>query len=196
MLTEAQHRALQQSRLRAEGRRHHRPVTKPGCARSGVLRGRIDCDSSVRSHRPGAAALAGAAPNDTVSSTTVTVRRRCTRRSTRKTGEVLGQTARRHNSKHAAACLRDIVAHPPANQKIHVISNYTVVAQEEPSAGLLRGHPTVQLQFAPARASWLNQVGLWLAKISRDVITRGVFGSVADPRTGSVHPGTARIPAW
>ena len=39
---------------------------------------------------------------------------------------------------------------------------------------------TVQLHFTPTYSSWLNQVELWFAKISRDVITRGVFSSVAD----------------
>lgn len=34
--------------------------------------------------------------------------------------------------------------------------------------------------FTPAYSSWLNQVEIWLAKIRRDVIARGVFTSVAD----------------
>ena len=32
------------------------------------------------------------------------------------------------------------------------------------------------------RSSWLNQVEIWFAKIERDVISRGVFTSVADLR--------------
>ena len=44
----------------------------------------------------------------------------------------------------------------------------------------LSEHPTVRLHFTPTYSSWLNYVELWLAKISRDVITRGVFSSVAD----------------
>src|ERR1019366_4757399 len=35
-------------------------------------------------------------------------------------------------------------------------------------------------QFTPTYFSWLNQVELWFAKIQRDVISRGVFTSVAD----------------
>ena len=38
----------------------------------------------------------------------------------------------------------------------------------------------MQLHFTPTYSSWLNQVELWFAKISRDVITRGVFSSVGD----------------
>jgi len=37
----------------------------------------------------------------------------------------------------------------------------------------------------------LNQVELWFAKIQRDVITRGVFTSVADL---AVRPGRETIP--
>ena len=50
---------LQRSELRAEGCRHHRAVPEPACARGGVLRGREDGDSSPRSQRSGAAAVAG-----------------------------------------------------------------------------------------------------------------------------------------
>ena len=44
----------------------------------------------------------------------------------------------------------------------------------------LSEHPTGKLHFTPTYSSWLNQVELWYAKISRDVITRGVFSSAAD----------------
>jgi transposase len=36
------------------------------------------------------------------------------------------------------------------------------------------------MHFTPTYSSWLNQVELWLAKIERDVIARGVFTSVLD----------------
>ena len=44
----------------------------------------------------------------------------------------------------------------------------------------LQEHPRVRFHFTPTYSSWLNQVELWFAKIQRDVITRGVFTSVAD----------------
>ena len=34
--------------------------------------------------------------------------------------------------------------------------------------------------ITPTYSSWLNQVELWFAKIQRDVISRGIFTSVAD----------------
>jgi hypothetical protein len=38
----------------------------------------------------------------------------------------------------------------------------------------------VRLHFTPTSASWLNQVELWLSKVERDVIARGVFTSTRD----------------
>ena len=56
-----------------------------------------------------------------------------------------------------------------------------VGAQDQASGrAFLSEHPTVQLHLTPTYSSFLNQVALWFAKISRDVITRGVFSSVAD----------------
>jgi hypothetical protein len=37
----------------------------------------------------------------------------------------------------------------------------------------------VRLHFTPTYSSWLNQIGLWFARIERDVIARGMF-SVKD----------------
>jgi transposase len=36
------------------------------------------------------------------------------------------------------------------------------------------------LHFTPTYSFWLNQVELWVSKIERDVIARGVFSSVPD----------------
>jgi transposase len=46
--------------------------------------------------------------------------------------------------------------------------------------GFLLQYPEVRFHFTPTYSSSLNQVELWLAKIQRDVISRGIFTSVAD----------------
>ena len=97
-----------------------------------------------------------------------------------KTGEILGETAARHTSEQFVAFLRDIVAHQPAGQEIHVIADNLSAHETKRVHEFLSDHPTVRLHFTPSYSSWLNQVELWFAKISRDVITRGVFSSVAD----------------
>ena len=45
---------------------------------------------------------------------------------------------------------------------------------------LRQEHPKIRFHFTPTYSSWLNQVEIWLGKIQRDVIARGVFTSVAD----------------
>jgi len=41
-------------------------------------------------------------------------------------------------------------------------------------------HRNVHLHFTPTYSSWLNQVELWLNKVERDVIARGIFRSQHD----------------
>jgi transposase len=38
----------------------------------------------------------------------------------------------------------------------------------------------VQLHYTPTYSSWLNQVENWFARITREVIARGIFTSVKD----------------
>ena len=40
----------------------------------------------------------------------------------------------------------------------------------------------MQLHFTPTYFSWINQAELWFAKIERDVIARGIFTSLRDPK--------------
>ena len=80
------------------------------------------------------------------------------------------------------AFLRDIVAHRPSRQEIHVIADKLSAHRTKRVQEFLSEHPTVKLHFTPTYLSCLNQVELWFAKISRDVIARGVFSSVADLR--------------
>ncbi len=78
------------------------------------------------------------------------------------------------------AFLRDIVAHQSAGQEIHVIAHNLSAHNTKRAQRFLNEHPTVRLHFTPRYSSWLNQVVLSFARISPDVITRGVFSSVAD----------------
>jgi len=44
----------------------------------------------------------------------------------------------------------------------------------------LEHHPSVEFRFTPTYSSWLNQVGIWFAKIEREVIALGIFNSIPD----------------
>lgn len=97
-----------------------------------------------------------------------------------KTGEVLGKTAPRHTSAEFVAFLADICAQQSKRKQIHVICDNLSAHKTQRVNEFLNKHPNVHLHYTPTYSSWLNQVELWFAKIERDVITRGVFTSVAD----------------
>jgi len=95
---------------------------------------------------------------------------------------VLGRTAERHTSAEFVAFLTDLVANQPAGKRIHVIADNLSAHKTKQVEAFLAAHPRVHLYFTPTYSSWLNQVELWFAKIERDVIARGMFTSVPDPK--------------
>ncbi len=97
-----------------------------------------------------------------------------------KTGEVLGKTADRHTSEQFVAFLTDLVANQPTGQEIHVIAENLSAHKTTRVTEFLQTHSTVPLHCTPTYSSWLNQVELWVAKIEREVIARGVCTSVKD----------------
>ncbi|SRR5712691_11367359 len=65
-------------------------------------------------------------------------------------------------------------------KQIHIVLDNLSAHKTQAVEEFLARHPKVHFHFTPTYSSWLNQVELWLAKIQRDVIRRGVFTSVAD----------------
>ena len=92
----------------------------------------------------------------------------------------MGKTAARHTSAEFVAFLTDIVANQPARKQIHVIADNLSAHKTKRVDEFLAAYPQVHLHFTPTCSSWLNQVELWVAKLERDAITRGVFTSVTD----------------
>ena len=98
------------------------------------------------------------------------------------TGEVIGQTASRHTSKEFVAFLTEVVATQSADREVHIILDNLSAHKTPLVTEFLNQHPNVKLHFTPTYSSWLNQVEIWFSKVERDVITRGIFTSVADLR--------------
>src|SRR5437867_12755995 len=96
------------------------------------------------------------------------------------TGRVHGKTAARHTSRDFVVFLKEVVALCPPEQQIHIILDNLSAHKTALVREFLEQNPRVRFHFTPTYSSWLNQVELWFAKIQRDVITRGVFTSVAD----------------
>ena len=97
-----------------------------------------------------------------------------------KTGNVQGKTAKRHTSSEFIAFLSELVSRARWAKEIHIVLDNLSAHKTKAVEEFLAEHPKVRFHFTPTYSSWLNQVELWFSKIQRDVITRGVFTSVAD----------------
>ena len=97
-----------------------------------------------------------------------------------KSGKVHGKTAARHTSDEFVSFLEEIITLCPAGQEIHIIADNLSAHKTSKVAALLEKHSEVKLHFTPTYSSWLNQVEIWLSRIEREVIARGVFTSVQD----------------
>jgi transposase len=97
-----------------------------------------------------------------------------------RTGEIIGQTVPRHTSKAFVDFLGDIVATQPRRREIHVIVDNLAAHKTKGVNAFLAAHPRVHLHFTPTYSSWLNHVELWVAKIERDLLARGIFTSIPD----------------
>src|ERR1700691_4157052 len=99
-----------------------------------------------------------------------------------KTGKVEGKTGKRHTSAEFIAFLNQLLSKTRWAEEIHIVLDNLSAHKTQAVAEFLQQHPKVRFHFTPTYSSWLNQVDIWFAKIERDVISRGVFTSVADLR--------------
>ena len=97
-----------------------------------------------------------------------------------RTGEVMGKTVASHTSEEFVAFLAGVVASRPPKEEIHIILDNLSAHKTKRVREFLSLHKNVHLHFTPTYSSWLNQVELWLSKIERDVIARGIFTSTTD----------------
>src|ERR1700686_4972336 len=97
-----------------------------------------------------------------------------------KTGKVHGMTAARHTAQEFITFLDGLVERAGRAKEIDVVLDNLSAHKTRDVQRFLAAQPHVQFHFTPTYSSWLNQVELWFAKIQRDVISRGIFTSVAD----------------
>ena len=93
---------------------------------------------------------------------------------------MLGKTVTRHTSAEFVAFLTDLVANQPQRKEIHIICDNLSAHKTQAVRDFLAAHPNLHIHYTPTYSSWLNQVELWFNRIQRDVITRGIFTSLAD----------------
>jgi transposase len=136
------------------------------------LRGREICDSGTGSAGPSAAVVAGASrARDAIALYgALDV----------KNSKVEGKTARRHTSAEFVEFLGLLVEKARWAQEIHIVLDNLSAHETQAVRDFLEANPKVRFHFTPTYSSWLNQVEIWFIKIERDVISSGVFTSVAD----------------
>lgn len=96
------------------------------------------------------------------------------------TGRVIGQPSARHTSAEFIRFLDRLVSRYRPTKEIHIVLDNLSAHKSAAVEAWRANHTNVHFHFTPTYSSWLNQVELWFAKISRDMIRRGIFTSVAD----------------
>jgi transposase len=95
------------------------------------------------------------------------------------TGKVTETCTDRHRHQEFLAFLRQVAAAYPRRQLHVVVDNLSTHTHPAVRAWLAR-HPRVQLHFTPTSGSWLNLVEAFFSIITRQVLRRGNFPTVAD----------------
>lgn len=93
------------------------------------------------------------------------------------TGEVIGQTHRRHRSAEFLQFLRTIEASVPAELDIHLVMDNYGTHKTPTIRNWFARHPRFHAHFTPTSASWLNQVERWFATLTTQYIRRGTHRS-------------------
>lgn len=95
------------------------------------------------------------------------------------TGEVIGETHRRHRHQEVLRFLRTVDRSVPKDQEIHlVLDNYATHRHAEVLAWI-EENGRVFLHFTPTGSSWANLVERFFAVLTERRIRRGAFTSVA-----------------
>jgi len=103
-----------------------------------------------------------------------------------KTGEVFAQCKPCQRQKEFWEFLGHFERTTPAHLAINVVAdNYTTHNTGAVRQWLL-SHPHWQLHFIPTHSSWLDQVERFFAKITLEVIRRGLFTSVPHLRKSTL----------
>src|SRR5215472_12671565 len=96
------------------------------------------------------------------------------------TGEVIGETHRRHRSGEFLNFLRRIETAVPADLDVHLIMDNYGTHKTRQIRDWLARHPRFQVHFTPTYSSWINQVERWFAALTEKQIRRGTHRSTRE----------------
>jgi len=97
-----------------------------------------------------------------------------------KSGELIGQTQRRHRSVEFRNFLHTIEQNVPHNLDVHLILDNYGTHKTQLIRDWLAKRPRFHLHFTPTSASWLNLVERWFAQLTDKQLRRGVHRSTKE----------------
>jgi transposase len=97
-----------------------------------------------------------------------------------KSGDLIGQTQRRHRSVEFRAFLDTIEKNVPAELDVHLILDNYGTHKTQLIRDWLVKRPRFHLHFTPTSASWLNLVERWFAMLTEKQLRRGVHRSTKE----------------
>ena len=97
-----------------------------------------------------------------------------------KSGELIGQTQRRHRSVEFRKFLDTIEQNVPPNLDVHLILDNYGTHKTKLIHDWLAKRPRFHLHFTPTSASWLNLVERWFAELTQKQLRRGVHRSTKE----------------
>jgi len=95
-------------------------------------------------------------------------------------GEVLGKTEQKHTHVEFLSFLEEVYLAWGQLKELHIVVDNFRAHKTPEVMQWLEVHPTVHFHFTPTHASWLNQIELWLSILSRQLLSKGDFGSCED----------------
>ena len=93
-------------------------------------------------------------------------------------GEVIGETYKRHRHQEVLKFLRRVEKAVPKDQEIHIILDNYATHKHSRVLEWIERQKRVFLHFTPTSASWLNLVERFFSTLTQKRIRRGVFHSV------------------
>jgi transposase len=100
-----------------------------------------------------------------------------------KSGELIGQTQRRHRSVEFRTFLDTIEKNVPPNLDVHLILDNYGTHKTQLIRDWLVKRPRFHLHFTPTSASWLNLVERWFAQLTEKQLRRGAHRSTKELET-------------
>jgi len=95
-------------------------------------------------------------------------------------GEVFAKTEEKHTHVEFLSFLKDVYGRWGEEKELHIVVDNFRAHKTEEVIQWLEVHKTVHLHFTPTHASWLNQIELWFSILSRQLLSKRDFQSVAD----------------